>query len=110
MVLTDPFPKPETNMVATDHASTSQVLMISASKPKIEVLVSTRSKDYVNQASLLNYQVYQPIPSTSTSSDPIPPPITPELTIKPPKGVVHKLTFNPRARAAQNYNIVKDLA
>ena len=34
----------------------------------------------------------------------------PELTIKPPKGVVHKLTFNPRARAAQHYNIVEDLA
>jgi hypothetical protein len=28
----------------------------------------------------------------------------------PPKGVVRKFSFNPHARAAQNYNIVKDLA
>jgi hypothetical protein len=27
-----------------------------------------------------------------------------------PKGVVKKLTFNPHARAAQNYRIVEDLA
>lgn len=46
---------------------------------------------------------------TSTSNDTIPPPIAPELTIKTPKGVVHKLTFNPQARAAQNCNIVEYL-
>lgn len=97
-------------MVATDHASTSQVLMLSASKPKIEVLVSTRSKDYGNQSLSLNNQVDQPNSSTSTSMDPIPPHIVPKLTIKPPKGVVHKSTFNPRARASQNYNIVEYLA
>ena len=98
-------------MVVTDHASTSQVLMLSTSKPKIDVLVSTRSKDYGNQPLSSNNQANdQPNPSNSTSSDPIPPPIAPELTIKPPKGVVHKLTFNPRARAAHNYNIVEDLA
>jgi hypothetical protein len=28
----------------------------------------------------------------------------------PPKGVIHKSAFNPHARAAQNYNIVEDLA
>ena len=42
-------------------------------------------------------------------SDSIPPPIALELTIKLPKGFVHKSTFNPRARVAQNYNIVEDL-
>ena len=72
-------------MVATDHASTSQVLMLSASKPKIEVLVSTQSKDYGNQLLSLNNQADQPNPSTLTSSDPIQPPIAPKLTIKPPK-------------------------
>ena len=39
-----------------------------------------------------------------------PPPVIPELTIKPLKGVIHKSTYNPRARAAKNYNIVEDLA
>ena len=38
------------------------------------------------------------------------PPIIPELTINLPKGVVDKSTFNPRARVAQHYNIVEDLA
>lgn len=28
----------------------------------------------------------------------------------PPKGVIRKSSFNPHARAAQNYNIVEDLA
>ena len=82
-------------MVATNQASTSQMLMLSASKKKDDVLVSTRSKDYGNQSSSLNNQVDRPNPSTTTSNDPIPPPIALELTIKPPKGVVHKSTFNP---------------
>lgn len=62
-------------MVATDHASTSQVIMLSHSKPKIEVLVSIRSKDYGNQLSSLNNQADQPNSSNSTSSDPITRPI-----------------------------------
>jgi len=37
-------------------------------------------------------------------------PLFQNLTIKLPKGVIHKSTFNPRARAAHNYNIVEDLA
>ena len=111
VVLTDPFVNLETHLVATDHASTSQVLMLSASKPKIDVLVSTRSKDYGNPSSSSNNQALdQPNLSTSTSSDTIPLPIALELTIKPLKGVLYKSTFNPRAQAAQNYNIVEDLA
>jgi len=31
------------------------------------------------------------------------------LTINPPKGVIHKSTFKPCIRAAQNYNIVEDM-
>ena len=44
------------------------------------------------------------------STELVPPTVIPELTIKPPKGVIHKLTYNPQARAAQNYNIVEYLA
>ena len=40
----------------------------------------------------------------------VPPNVILELIIKPPKGLIHKSTYNPRARAAQNYNIVEDLA
>ena len=32
------------------------------------------------------------------------------MSIRSPKGVVHKSKFNPRAKVAQNYNIVEDLA
>jgi len=50
-MLIDPFPNLETHLVATDHASTSQVLMLSATKPKTDVLVTTRSKAYGNPPS-----------------------------------------------------------
>ena len=108
-MLTNRFPNPETHLVATDHDSTSKVLMLSATKPKTDVLVTTRSKDYGNPPSSLNNQVINQS-NTSTLSDSIPQPIALELTIKLPKGVVHKSTFNPRARASQNYNIIEDLA
>jgi len=88
-VLTDPFPAMETHLVATDHASTSQVLMLSITKPQNEVLVSTRNKDYGNPSSSNNQAIDQPNPSPSTSSKVVRP-IVPELTIKSPKGVVHK--------------------
>ena len=34
----------------------------------------------------------------------------PELIMKPPTGVIHKSTYNPRERLAQNYIVVEDLA
>ena len=70
--------------------------MLLASKPKVDVLVSTQSKDYGNPSLSSNNQASdQPNTSTLTSSNPIPPPIAPKLTIKPPKGFVHKSTLNP---------------
>ena len=108
-VLTFPFPTPETHLVATDHASTSHVLMLSIKNPQNDVLVSTRNKYYGNLLSSNNQATDQPSTSTSISSEVVPP-VVPELTIKPPKGVVHKSTINPHARVAQNYNIVEDLA
>ena len=44
------------------------------------------------------------------STESVPLTSIPEMTIKLPKGVTHKLTYNPCTRAAQNYNIVEDLA
>ena len=45
-VLTDPFPNPDTNLVATDPASSLQVLTLSVMKPSTDVLVSMRNKYY----------------------------------------------------------------
>jgi hypothetical protein len=107
-VLTDPFPAPGQNMVDSGNASPSQVLMLSVSKQN-DALISTRNKDYGNPPVSNDKGKDQPSSSTTTSAEVVPP-LTHELTIKPPKGVVHKSTFNPRARAAQHYNIVEDLA
>ena len=52
-------------------------------------------------------------PTTLTmnpSTELVLPTTIPKLTIKPPKGVIHKSTYNPRERATQNYNIVEYLA
>jgi len=95
-VLTDPFPSPETNLVASDRYSPSQVLMLSISKQQNDTLISTRNKDYGNPQSSNGKATDKPISSTTTSSEVVPP-IIPELTIKMPKGVVHKSMFNPRA-------------
>lgn len=108
-VLTDPFPNPGTNLVANENASPSQVLMLSILKHQNDALISTRNKDYGNPQMSKNKDKDQPSSSTKISIEVVPPIIS-ELTIKPPKGVVHKSTFNPRARAAQHYNIVEDLA
>ena len=108
-VLTDPFPNPGTNLVAGENASPSQVLMLSVYKQQNDALISTRNIDYGNPQPSNNKDKDQPSSSTTTSTE-VAQPIIPELTIKPPKGVVHKSTFNPRARAAQHYNIVEDLA
>ena len=92
-------------MVAMDPAPSSQLLMLSVTKPSTDILVSTHNKYYGSQAT------NQPTTSTTNpSTESLPPNVIPELKIKPPKGVVDKLTYNTRARAAQNYNIFEDLA
>jgi len=82
--------------------------MLSITKPQNKTFVSTRNKDYGNLSSWNNQAIDQPNPSTLTSFEVVPP-IVPELTIKSPKGVVHKSTFNPRAQETQKYNIVEDI-
>jgi hypothetical protein len=54
----------------------------------------------------------QPPPPTSPSNGPLhlERPCLDTVLRPPPKGVVRKSSFNPHARAAQNYNIVEDLA
>ena len=104
-MLTDPFPNLDTNLVATDPAPSSQVLMLSTTKPSQDILVSTQNKYNGSPAT------DQPTTSKmNPSNESVPPPVIPKLTIKPSKEVIHKSTYNPRAGAAQNYNIVADLA
>lgn len=98
-VLTNPFPNPGTNLVASDNASPSQVLMLSVLKQQNDALILTRNKDYENPQLSNNKANDQPSSWTTTLTEVVPP-IIPELMIKPPKGVVHKSTFNPHARAA----------
>ncbi|MCY6524792.1 hypothetical protein, partial [Actinobacillus pleuropneumoniae] len=83
------------------NASRSQVLMLSISKQQNDAL--TRNKDYGNPQLSNNKANEQPSSLTTTLAEVVPP-IIPEPMIKPPKGVVHKSTFNPRAKVAQNYN------
>ena len=49
-MLTDPFPNPDPNLVATDPAPSSQVLMLSITKPSTDIFVSTCNKYYGSQA------------------------------------------------------------
>ena len=84
-VLIDPFPNPDTNMVATDPAPNSQVLMLSFTKPSTNILVSTQSKYYGSPAT------DQPTTSTiNPSTESVPPTAIPEMKIKPPKAVIHQ--------------------
>lgn len=73
-------------------------------------MVATRNKEYGNVYPMNGQDTYQTASLASPPSDPSPPAIPMKLTIKPPKGVIHKSTFNPCAMVAQNYNIVEDLA
>ena len=75
IVLTDPFPNTDTNLVATNPTSSSQVLMLSVMKPSTDFLVSMHNKDYGIQA------FDQPtILAMNPSMESIPPNAIPELT------------------------------
>lgn len=94
-------------MVAQEPSSSNTVLILSSSKLRFDVMVPTRNQDYGNVNPLNGHAIDQPTNSTPTSYDSIMPP---ELTIKTPKGIIHKSSFNPRSRASKNYNVVEDLA
>jgi hypothetical protein len=79
------------------------------------VALTTQAKDY----SPSKEKVHN-LPLSLVQSSPMSPPTNGPLHLeqpsldtvlrRPPKGVIQKSTFNPHARAAQNYNIVEDLA
>lgn len=109
-VLKDPFPAQDNKMIgSSSNANEEPILMMS------HVRIATRSQDYGSKSHIDGKEAEssQSNPSTSApSSDPLQidkPNL--DLVIKPPaKGILWKSAFNPHARAAQNYNIVEDLA
>jgi hypothetical protein len=128
VVLTQPFPQQQSLVAQTptpggssnqshDEASTSaHIYMFN------EINLTTRTMTYdtpikPNKPKPTNGSLSDPLPSFVSPSSTIPP--SRQLQIKkpsfdsilcPPKSTIQKSTFNPSSRAAQNYNIVEDLA
>ena len=80
-----------------------------------KVMVAIRSKNYTSKSLVEDEDDSSPTSKTSTSNPPsesfhIEKPNLDMIIHLPPKGMLHKSAFNPHARAAQNYNIVEDLA
>jgi hypothetical protein len=120
-VLSQPFPsQQQASLVIHDQPSASTstqsyVLMCTGDSRKDTVTLTTRAKDYTPSKE----KVDDIPPNLVSTSPPNPPTIGPlhlerpnlDTVIRPPpKGVIKKSTFNPHARAAQNYSIVEDLA
>jgi len=75
------------------------------------VYLITINKYYGNLNPSTRKAIYQPSSSTPHTYGPLQiNKISLELIIKPPKGVIHKSSFNPHVSIAQNYNIVEYLA
>jgi hypothetical protein len=79
------------------------------------VALTTRAKYYSpskENVDDLPPALVQPSPTTSPTNGPLhlERPSLDTVPRPPPKGVIWKSTFNPHARAAQNYNIVEGLA
>jgi len=106
--LTDLFLNQETNMVDRDSASSKIVMMVSSTNPK--VMVATRNKYYGNLNPTTGQAIDKPVSPIVSSLDPTLNVFPTELTINPPKGVIHRSAFNHHARAAHHYNIIEDLA
>jgi hypothetical protein len=89
--------------------------MCTGDSKKNEVVVGTRAKAYSPSKEKFDDSpppLVQPPPSTSPHNDPLhlECPNLDTVLCPPPKGVVLKSSFNPHARATQNYSIVEDLA
>jgi hypothetical protein len=82
---------------------------------KNEVAITTRTKYYSPYKEKVDDStppLVQPPSSTSPPNGPlhIERPSLDTFLPLPPKGIVHKSSFNPHAHAAQTYSIVEDLA
>lgn len=96
-------------MVFRDPTSSSLVMMLCSTKPKNDVMVTTKNKYYVNLSASTGQVINQPVSSIASIPDPTPNMVPTKLMIKTLNGVIHKYRLNPHARVAQNYNIIEDL-
>jgi hypothetical protein len=128
VVLTQPFPQQQSLVAQTpmpgggsnqphDEASTSaHIYMFNV------VNLTTRSATYnmpvkPYKSKTANGSLPDPFPSVVNTPS-VSPPSGPlqiekppfDSILRPPKSTIQKSTFNPNSRAAQNYNIVEDLA
>jgi hypothetical protein len=129
-VLTQPFPQQQSMVAQTpspggsssdpndETSSSAHIYMFNG------INLTTRSKTYdtpgnPDKGKDTNGVDNSPDPSSSSVSLPsVNPPSRPlqiekptfDSILRPPKSTIHKATFNPSSRAAQNYNIVEDLA
>ena len=84
----------------------SQVFMMNGSAP---VSITTRSKDYVGSCQAAGKEVVDgPPPPPASGSLEIERPSVEPVVWPPSKGVLWKYSYNPNARATQNYSIVED--
>lgn len=97
-------------MVAWDPTSSTSVMILTSTKQKTDIMVVARNKDYRNLNPSTSKDTNQLLGSPSSTLDPTPNVVPNKLTIKPPKGIIHKSVFNNCARDTQKYNIFEDLA
>jgi hypothetical protein len=89
--------------------------MCTGDSKKNDIALTTQDKDYSPHKEKVDDippSLVQPSPATPPTNGPL---HLERLSLDtvlrpPPKGIVHKSTFNPHAHATQNYNIVEDLA
>jgi hypothetical protein len=86
--------------------------MCTSDSKKNEFVVATRVKDSKEKVDDSPPPLVQPPPPTSPLNGllHLERPCLDIVPFPPPKGVVRKSSFNPHARASQNYSIVEDLA
>jgi hypothetical protein len=89
--------------------------MCTGDSKKNNIALMTRAKDYTpskEKVDDLPPALVKPSPMTPPTNGPLhlEQPSLDTVLRPPPKGVARKSAFNPHARAAQNYNIVEDMA
>jgi hypothetical protein len=119
VVSSQPFPsQQQAQLIIHDQPSPSTmsyVLMCTSNSKKNNIALTTRAKDYSPSKEKVDDPpppLVQPSPATPPTNGPLhlERPSLDTILRPSPKGVVRKSAFNPHACAAQNYNIVEDMA
>jgi hypothetical protein len=118
-IFLQPFPSQQQAQLVIHEkpssSTTSYVLMCTGNSKQNNIALTTRAKDYSpskEKVDDLPPSLVQPSLATPPTNGPLHLKRLSLDTIlrSPPKGIIQKLAFNPHAHAAQNYNIVEDLA